>query len=96
MNITTIEGMTLSMEQLDNMRHAIGYEPTNLRKGQTSYTAMRNYFSCAHAEADWEDLVERDLAYASTMGKGVCYHLTANGFELLSYVHRVTIKEGAV
>lgn len=94
MNITAIEGMTLSMEQLDNMRHAIGYEPTALRKGQTSYTALRNYFSCAHADAVWEDLVDRGLAYASTMGKGVCYHVTADGFELLSYVHRVTIREG--
>lgn len=91
-----IKGTTLSMEQLDNMRHAVGYDPTLLRKGQMSYTATRNYFTCSHADSEWEDLVERGLASASTFGTGVCYRLTRDGFAILSYVHRVAIKEGAV
>ncbi len=89
-----IQGTTLSMEQLENMRHAVGYDPTSLRKGQTSYTATRNYFTCLHADSDWEDLVERGLASASTFGTGVCYRLTHDGFAVLSYVHLVDIKEG--
>lgn len=96
MSLSTIaiEGITLSMEQLDDMRHAIGYEPTDLRKGQRGYTAQRNYFTCPHANGDWEDLVSRGLASASTFGTGVCYRLTDDGFAVLSYVHRVEIKEG--
>lgn len=84
--------IAITIEQLDNMKHAIGYKRDTVKRGK--YTAYRNYFATSVADEHWERLCEKGCAFSQNGKKYVFYHLTEKGFELLEMILDIRIERG--
>jgi hypothetical protein len=70
--------MKFSIEQIQEMRHALG---NKIKKN-----SHRNYFNTGTNSESWDELVCMGLAIKSTRAKelgGVYYHVTDKGIEVL-------------
>ena len=73
--------ISISIEQLDNMKHAIGYERSEVKRGK--YEAYRNYFTTNGPEESWEKLCDKGYAVSGAGAKYVVYHVSDKGLELM-------------
>lgn len=83
---------SVTLEQVDNMLHAIGYEDSKIR-GRTKhvYTAWRNYYQTGkHKDDGWKKLCELGLARESR--KNV-FHVTEKGFLFLGRLFKFKFEE---
>lgn len=86
----------VTMAQIDNMMHAIGYEARKVKR--KIYKAYRNYFTTSKPDADWQKLVELGLATTEPFEHGVgenptVYYVSEEGFTLLSVLLGIKISE---
>ena len=89
------KNMLISLDQIDDMRHAIGYEPTQMRRGQRCFKFMRNYFFCSQPSPTWEDLCKHGLAGATPRSeREIIYYVSADGLKALEYIYKVRFEEG--
>lgn len=79
----------LSLEQLDMMKHALGFRGAAYRS--VEYESYRNYFTTPVREPCWEELCQEGLAERSNLPKGFgigpcpsVYRVTRKGAEILS------------
>lgn len=88
-----MRSIRLTPEQLDDMRHALGFDPFNKRRGQHYFIYQRNYFICSDISPDWEELCELGLARKCETFEGarVVYSVTESGVDVLSFIHRVQL-----
>jgi len=94
-NAIVTEKTTLTLAQIDDMRHAVGYEPIEQRRGQYIFRYYRNYYAASDTpNVDWEDLVEKGLAVGKQRNRYWYYHLTQAGFDALARIYYVEFKEG--
>lgn len=88
----------LTLEQIDNMRHAIGFEPANTRKGQRRYVFSRNYFAASRGrpDPDWDDLVVQGFAERLYVPEERFnyYAVTPQGLRVLEKIFRINFEEG--
>ena len=73
--------MKLSLEQIENMKHAIGNERT--------LSPYRNYFNTGILDESWDELVELELATKSDRKElgGIFYYLTTKG---INCIYKIT------
>lgn len=84
----------LTAEQINKMKHAIGFTPAKAKKG--NYKAYRNYYVSWNDDADWDGIVAAGLAIKRKdifYELNVVYHLNAKGIELLSEITDIKITE---
>ena len=89
------KALKLTIDQIDNMRHAVGLEIRKLRKNQWKFTAYRNYFTTSLAgDKAWDDLVFEGLAEWSYCIEGNCivYRVTKAGLKVLEYIFGVIVE----
>ena len=86
--------MKLSLNQIDDMRHAVGLEVSKLRKGQRKYTAYRNHFVASARSDEWDELCFYGLAdwAADEKWNQIFYKVTPDGLKLLEYIYDVSIE----
>ena len=88
----------LTLDQIDDMRHAIGFEPSNIRKGQRRYIFSRNYFAATRGrpDPDWEDLMVQGFAERSDIPEErlTYYAVTPQGIRVLERIFRINFEEG--
>ena len=87
-----MEETSLTLHQIELMKHAVGLEPSNVKNGK--YEAYRNYYAAAGNNPDWAYLVSQKLAVSRRdpfCPKDTVYHLTAKGMDTLSEIVGVTI-----
>lgn len=86
-------GKIITIEQLANMRHAIGYKFGN-EDDNRIYHAYRNHFGASKENPSWESLVE--LGYASKRYLAIfnetVYYVSAKGMIYMSELYGITIK----
>lgn len=80
---------SVSMSQIDDMKHAVGYRADRVKDGK--YYAFRNFFAVNKEQPEWEDLVIRGLATKRKQFNETVYHVTGEGFKLLSSVLEVQV-----
>lgn len=90
-----MRSIRLTPEQLDDMRHALGYDPFNKRRRQHHFIYQRNHFICSGISPDWEELCELGLARkrGTFEGVGVVYSVTESGVDVLSFIHGILLVE---
>lgn len=95
-NVDNLGRVCLTLDQIDDMRHAIGFEPSNTRKGQRRYTFQRNYFVACGPDLDWEDLVVRGFAVKRDVPeeRRVYYAVTPQGVRVLEDIFCINFEEG--
>lgn len=82
------EAISITIEQLDNMKHAIGYRREKVKKNG-KYEAYRNYYFTPTPDESWQDLVNKGYAIrgivcnANTYTPMFCYSVSAKGKYLL-------------
>lgn len=89
------KALKLTIDQIDNMRHAVGLEIRELRKNQWKFTSYRNYFTTSLAgDKDWDYLASEGLAERSDCieGKCVVYRVTKAGLKVLEYIFGVIVE----
>lgn len=79
----------VSMSQIDDMKHAVGYKPSKVKDGR--YYAFRNFFAIDKEQPGWEDLVVRGLATKRKQFNETVYHVSEEGFKILSSVLSVEV-----
>ena len=86
----------LTLDQIDNMRHAIGFEPSSTRKGQQRYTFYRNYFTTSGPDPEWEDLMIQGFAARRDVPeeRRTYYSVTPQGIRVLEDIFRIHFEEG--
>lgn len=86
--------LQLTIDQIDDMRHAVGLEPRKLRKNQWKCTVYRNYFTTCRPETSWEDLCKKGLAEMASYPEERCvvYRVTPDGLKALQYIFGVTLE----
>lgn len=79
---------------LDDMCHAIGFDPEKTRKNQRVHEYYRNYFCAGASDKEaWEELVK--LGYAERTPNAIVdnyYYVSQEGFKLLSKVYKIDFK----
>ena len=85
-----MDKITLSISQIDKMKHAIGYERRKVKRGV--YEAYRNYYSVTGENSDWEQLYDLGMAFICPQEKMTFYGLTEAGFDTLEKILDVKIK----
>jgi len=96
----TNETIMVTVEQLKDMKHTIGFslDRCKKKKGQLTYTAFRNYFDAGKGGNTSLDL----LVYQGFMtkkevselwGGGIWYYVSQKGFEYIEAVTGVKIEE---
>lgn len=80
--------------EIDNMCHALGFDPNKIRKGQRVFEYYRNYF-CAGGEdkETWEELVK--WGYAGKASNAIVdsyYYVTQAGLYFLSSIYKIKFK----
>lgn len=81
--------------EIDNMCHALGFEPSKINKGQRVHKYYRNYF-CAGVKdkKTWEELVK--LGYAEKAPSAIIndyyYYVTQKGLDFLSSIYKIEFK----
>lgn len=86
--------MKLSINQIYNLRHAVGLDLTQLRKGQRKYEAYRNYFVCCGRDDSWDELCFYGLAewFGCDELQQIIYKVTAKGVKVLEYLFAISIE----
>lgn len=94
-NVPNLGQVSLTLNQIDDMRHAIGFEPSDMRKGQRRYAFQRNYFVACRPEPEWEDLVARGFAEVRDVmdGRHIYYAVTPEGVRVLEDIFRIDFEE---
>lgn len=77
----------LILEQIDYMKHCIGYERKSVKRGK--YKAYRNYFTTSNNDPIWDDIFKSGLAVKRSFPNGggdnpQCYSLNDKGLKFLS------------
>lgn len=75
------EVISITIEQLDNMKHALGYKRDKVKRGK--YEAYRNYYATPTIDESWQQLVDKGYAICGKVNKYVLYSVSAKGKELL-------------
>ena len=88
----------LTEEQIDNMKHALGYRKDRIRgRKHLRYDAFRNYYSTGNGCKDFEglvDLSDKGLMLSRQDGSmGYLFHVSKQGIEYLSKLTGVKITE---
>lgn len=88
----------LTEEQIDNMKHALGFRKDRIRgRKYLRYDAFRNYFSTWDGCKDFEglvDLSDKGLMLCRQNGSdGYLFHVSKQGIEYLSKLTGVNITE---
>lgn len=80
--------------EIDNMCHALGFDPNGIRKGQKVYEYYRNFFVASGEYKDsWEKLVKwGDAAKASNAIVGSYYYVTQKGIDFLSSIYKIKLQ----
>lgn len=83
------------VRMIDNMKHCLGIDVTEMRKGEKTYKCYRNYF-CGY-EKSLETAVELEFATKEERKEEligeVIYHITERGRNLLSNILGIKIVE---
>lgn len=93
---------TVTLEQIDNMKHCIGYEVQRVKgRKYKKYEAFRNYYTTVDNHPGWDKLCEQGLAIKRDfkMGGGdnpQIYFVTEEGIKFLSEITGVKITENGV
>jgi hypothetical protein len=87
---------TFTIEQIDNMKHAIGFVQKKVIRGK--YEAYRNYYTTSKPHDGWETLVEGGYADKTPFPQGVgdnpmMYSVTKKGIEALEKILGIRIVE---
>jgi len=87
---------TLTVEQIDNMKHAIGFDQKKVKRGK--HGAYRNYYTTCKPHDGWETLVETGYAIKFPFSRGVgenpmMYSVSKNGMEALEKILGIKITE---
>ena len=85
---------TITVKQLDNMKHALGLDQTKAKPKRGKYTAYRNYFCTYGKNDEWESLVECGLATFHVGDPSVYYHVSEEGLQFMSEILGFKIVEG--
>lgn len=90
--------LTVSLRQIREMKHCIGYEKGRVKGAKNrKYTAWRNYFTTSGNDANWDNLVEQELAERREFKGGgenaKLYFVSAKGMKFLSDLLDVEILE---
>jgi hypothetical protein len=85
------EQETLSIEQIGNMKHAIGFQEWRVKNG--AYEAYRNFFALREPSESWEQLVSNGYAskYNSIVTDEIVYRLSAKGLTTLEKILSVRL-----
>ena len=88
------KNLQLTIDQIDDMRHAVGFEPEEMRKGQRHCKLFRNHFSTYGRSESWEDLISKGLAqrHEGIDNRMVYYFVSSNGLKALEYIFRVSME----
>ena len=81
--------------EIDNMCHAIGFDPTKTRKNQRVYEYYRNYFCTGDGKdkESWEKLVKWGYAEKTSNAiVGSYYYVTQQGIDFLSAIYKIKFK----
>lgn len=86
--------MDNSLFEIDNMCHALGFDPNKIRKGQRVFEYYRNFFvASGKYKESWEKLVKwGDAAKASNAIVGSYYYVTQKGLDFLSSIYKIKFK----
>lgn len=93
--VTSIEDK-ITMKQIGNMKHAIGFDRKKVKRGK--YSAYRNYYTTVDRNQSWDELVELSFATRKEFKNGIgydpqYYSLTRMGMDLLERVPGCKIVE---
>lgn len=89
---TPFNNYSLTVIQIMYMSHALGID--NGMLGRQRYKPYRNYYSCAKADKQWEDLVHKGLAEVEDSDKrGVMYRVSHEGRNILGRIFQMRIEE---
>lgn len=88
------QDLDISIEQIENMKHCIGFNPVKVKDDK--YFAWRNYFTTSDHDADWDNLVIQGLAVKNgfKLGRGPnpqFYQVSKEGFKYLENVLHIKI-----
>lgn len=88
------QDLDISGEQIDNMRHCIGFNPIKVKSDK--YFAWRNYFTTSDNDKSWDNLVIQGLAIKKDfkLGSGPnpkCYQVSKEGFKYLEGLLNIKI-----
>lgn len=86
-----MKGVQLTIKQIENMKHAIGFDLTKIKRGK--YSAYRNYFTTSGLDKSWDDLVNKGYAQVGNFGKGKWYSVSQDGIKALETIYEVNITE---
>jgi hypothetical protein len=86
-----IDVTPLSIEQIDNMKHAIGFEQWRVENGV--YKVYRNCFALGNPSESWEQLVSGGYASKrnSSISDEIVYSLSAKGLTALAEILSVRL-----
>lgn len=78
---------SVSCEELEKMKHAIGFEIRNVKRNQ--YIAYRNFYAAPKcADGDWQHLAAIGYAKQGEITQNcIMYHVTREG---MNFIERVT------
>lgn len=85
-----MEKIEISIEQLDDMKHAIGYSRDKVKKG--TYKAYRNYYADTENES-WNELIKKGYAERYNGRDYINYSVSEKGIELLENILDIKITE---
>lgn len=85
--------MDAALFEIDNMCHALGFDPNGIRKGQKVYEYYRNFFvASGEYKESWEKLVKwGNAAKASNAIVGSYYYVTQKGIDFLSSIYKIKL-----
>lgn len=88
--------MNLTLQQIQDMKHAIGFRRNLVKKGK--YKAYRKHYTTSMPDESWEELVVGGYAKVRQFPQGrgqnpMIYHVTAEGLKVLEQILEVDIKE---
>ena len=90
-----MDKLKISIEQIKNMQHCIGWQKYHREPKRGVFNAYRNYYFCSRKE-DWaEELCKLGLmnTYDGYYGTRICYRVTNKGIEYLEKMFSVKIKQ---
>lgn len=92
--IEEIAYMDAALFEIDNMCHALGFDPNGIRKGQKVYEYYRNFFvASGEYKESWEKLVKwGNAAKASNAIVGSYYYVTQKGIDFLSSIYKIKLQ----
>lgn len=79
-----MKNSSITAAQISDLKHAIGYKRERIKDGK--YYAWRNFFGVSKEDPQWEDLVLRGLATKRKQFDETVYHVSGEGFKLLSEI----------